>query len=319
MMPSEGRWRVVHMTNVRLTRSTTYPALIGFARVTSRPAAGQYPGRVTAAFFDLDKTVIAKASMLAFGKPLHRAGYLSRWLVLRALWGQLVYRYLGADERRMAKMRTAALRIIVGWEQDRIRTLVRETLTEVIEPIVYAEAVERIRFHQSQGDLVFIVSASPEEIVEPMARFLGVDDHIATQPDLDAHGRYTGEVAYYAYGPAKAEAMAEIADDLGIDLADCHAYSDSVTDIPMLAAVGHAHAVNPDRELRRAATQRGWEILRFEAPVSLRTGRPTPAQTAAIGGGAAAVVGAGAAAWWYTQRRARRHRSWLRQATGWAR
>ena len=124
---------------------------------------------VAAAFFDLDKTVIAKASMLAFGKPLHRAGYLSRWLVLRALWGQLVYRYLGADERRMAKMRTAALRIIVGWEQDHIRALVRETLTEVIEPIVYQEAIELIRDHQRAGDLVYIVSASPEEIVEPLA------------------------------------------------------------------------------------------------------------------------------------------------------
>lgn len=271
-----------------------------------------------AAFFDLDKTVIAKASMLAFGKPLHRAGYLSRWLVLRALWGQLVFRYLGADERRMAKMRTAALRIIVGWDQDRIRALVRETLTEIIEPIVYAEAVERIHDHQRAGDLVYIVSASPEEIVEPLARFLGVDAHIATQPELDDEGRYTGEVAFYAYAEAKADAMHEVAAKLGLDLADCHAYSDSVTDIPMLEAVGHPHAVNPDRELRRAATDRGWDIIRFEAPVSIRTGRPTPAQTAAIGGGAVAVAGAGAAAWWYARHRARRASGIVARVTGWA-
>ena len=95
-----------------------------------------------AAFFDLDKTVIARASMVAFGKPLYRAGLLSRWLLLRALYGQLVYLYLGADEARMAKMREAALRVTAGWSQDHIRSLVRETLEEVIEPIIYEEALE---------------------------------------------------------------------------------------------------------------------------------------------------------------------------------
>ena len=103
--------------------------------------------------------------------------------------------------------------------------------------------------------------------------------------------------------------MREVAVELDIDLADCHAYSDSITDVPMLEAVGHPHAVNPDRELRRVAEQREWDILRFAAPVSLRTGRPTPVQTAAIGGGAAALAGAGAAAWWFAGRRARRGRS----------
>ena len=103
-----------------------------------------YARGVQAAFFDLDKTVIAKAAMLAFGPHLRRAGLLNRWLVVRAVWGQLVFRYLGADEDRMTKMRRTALKVCTGWEKERIGTLVDETLTEVIEPLVFDEAVELI-------------------------------------------------------------------------------------------------------------------------------------------------------------------------------
>ncbi len=171
-----------------------------------------------AAFFDLDKTVIARASMVAFGKPLYRAGLLSRWLLLRALYGQLVYLYLGADEARMAKMREAALRVTAGWSRDHIRSLVRETLEEVIEPIIYEEALDLIRFHQGEGRKVFIVSASPEEIVDPLAQYLGVDDVIATRPEVDEHGRYSGGVDFYSYGPTKVVAMQEAAERYDLDL-----------------------------------------------------------------------------------------------------
>src|SRR5262245_9277843 len=122
-----------------------------------------------AAFFDLDKTVIARASMVAFGKPLYRAGLLNRWLLLRALYGQLVDLYTGADEERMARMRTKVLALTAGWDQARIRDVVAETLEEVIDPIVFDEAVDLIREHQAAGRRVFIISASPEEIVIPLA------------------------------------------------------------------------------------------------------------------------------------------------------
>jgi HAD superfamily hydrolase (TIGR01490 family) len=258
---------------------------------------------VEAAFFDLDKTVIARASMVAFGKPLYRAGLLSRWLLLRALYGQLVYLYLGADENRMAKMREAALRVTVGWSRDHIRSLVRETLEEVIEPIIYDEALTLIRFHQGEGRKVFIVSASPEEIVDPLAEYLGVDDVIATRPKVDEHGRYSGEVDFYSYGPSKVVAMEEAARRDGIDLEASYAYSDSITDAPMLGAVGHPVAVNPDRALARLAAEQGWEVRIFERPVRMRerVSMPTPGQTAAISGGLAAVV-AGVVVFWLLRR-----------------
>jgi HAD superfamily hydrolase (TIGR01490 family) len=259
---------------------------------------------VEAAFFDLDKTVIAKASMLAFGRPLHRAGYISRWLVLRALYGQVVYRYLGADERRMEKMRSASLRIAKGWHRDTVRALVRETLTEVIEPIVYSEALDLMRLHRDAGRRVFIVSSSPEEIVIPLAGYLGVDEAIATRAEIDEDGRYTGGVELYAYGPAKAEAMRAVAARDGIDLAASYGYSDSATDIPMLEVVGHAVAVNPDRELRRAAIAHGWEIRTFERPVALRSRVPARPKgpTLAIGGATVALAALGATSWWLLRR-----------------
>jgi HAD superfamily hydrolase (TIGR01490 family) len=263
---------------------------------------------VEAAFFDLDKTVIAKASMLAFGRPLHRAGYISRWLVMRALYGQVVYRYLGADERRMEKMRAASLRISKGWHRDTVQALVRETLTEVIEPIVYAEALELMRMHRDAGRRVLIVSSSPEEIVLPLAAYLGVDEAIATRAEVGDDGRYTGGVELYAYGETKADAMRELAARDGIDLEASFAYSDSATDIPMLAAVGHAVAVNPDRELRRTALANGWEIRRFERPVALRSRVPVPPKgpTIAIGSATIALSALGATSWWLLRRERRR-------------
>jgi HAD superfamily hydrolase (TIGR01490 family) len=260
----------------------------------------------TAAFFDLDKTVIDRASMVAFGGPLYKEGLISRWLLLRALYGQLVYLYLGADEARLARMKDSVLALTKGWEQDRVRRIVEETLTDVVEPIVYDEALELIAHHKRSGHKVFIVSASPEEIVAPLARYLGVDAHLATRSEIDDDGRYSGRMAFYCYGPEKAVAMRQVAADEDIDLAASYAYSDSATDLPMLEAVGHPVAVNPDRELLRAAKEHDWEVLDFTHKVRLRDRMPHPApkQSAAVGGGLAAAAAAGAGAWWWMRRRA---------------
>ena len=257
-----------------------------------------------AAFFDLDKTVIAKASMVAFGRPFQRAGLLSRWLVLRALYGQLVYLYLGADEARMAKMREAVLRVTKGWDQQTIRDLVRETLAEVIDPIVYEEALELIRDHRAAGRRVYISSASPEEIVQPLTEYLGADQAIATRARLDDQGRYSGDVEFYSYGPFKAEAMDAEAERLGIDLDRSYAYSDSATDIPMLEAVGHPVAVNPDRALARYAAELGWTTTQFVRQVELKRRRPVPTTAAAVSGGVVMAV-AGGVAWWWLHRTTR--------------
>jgi len=255
---------------------------------------------VEAAFFDLDKTVIAKASMVAFGRPFYREGLISRRLLLRALYGQLVYMHLGADEARLARMRDSVLALTKGWSQARVRQIVEETLHDIVEPIVYDEALDLIREHRDAGRPVYIVSASPEEIVAPLARYLGVDGHIATRSSVDDTGRYTGSTELYCYGPQKAIAMEQVARKLGIDLSASFAYSDSATDIPMLECVGHAVAVNPDRELQRAARENGWEIRTFTRRVRLRDRMPTPppGPTTAVGGIVAAAIGGGAVWWW---------------------
>lgn len=255
-----------------------------------------------AAFFDLDKTVIAKASMVAFGRPFQRAGLISRWLVLRALYGQLVYLYLGADEARMARMRESALRISKGWHQETISELVRETLAEVIEPIVFEEALDLIREHRRAGRRVYIISASPQEIVEPLTEYLGADQAIATRARIDDEGRYSGDVEFYSYGPFKAEAMRAEAERLDIDLTESYAYSDSATDIPMLEAVGHPVAVNPDRALARYAADQEWQIATFVRQVELKRRRPAAAPTAALSA-TLALAAAGGVVWWWWLRR----------------
>jgi HAD superfamily hydrolase (TIGR01490 family) len=260
----------------------------------------------TAAFFDLDKTVIAKASMVAFSGPLHRAGLITKRMLLRGAWAQLMYAQFGASPEKLAKMRETALRLTRGWDQAQISGIVRETLVDVVEPIVYDEALELIRQHRAEGRKVFLVSASPEEIVAPLAQYLGVDEALATRAELDVHGRYTGEVERYVYGDEKVALLHEIAERDGIDLDGSYAYSDSATDVPMLRAVGHPIAVNPDRELLRIARDQEWEVRRFARRVRLRDRVPMPAPGHAAAGAAAlsAVVGlALVARWWWERRR----------------
>ena len=249
-------------------------------------------GAVRAAFFDLDKTVIAKASIAAFGRPFRRGGLINRRVVLRAVIGQLIFLQFGADERRLARIRESMLALTKGWERDQVRDIVRETLLEVIEPLIYAEALELMERHRLAGDRVFLVSASPEEIVGPLAELLGVDGSISSLAEVDDQGRYTGEMAFYAQGEAKAEAMETLASRTGIDLAESWAYSDSATDLPMLEAVGHPVAVNPDRPLAKAARERQWEIVQFTKPVRLRDRMTvrTPVVTTSLALGAAAAV-----------------------------
>ena len=272
---------------------------------------GRYPRGVPladgdlrpAAFFDLDKTVISKASMVAFSGPLHRAGMLTRRLMLKAAWGQLIYSQIGATPEKLEKLRESVLALTIGWDQAEISEIVRETLGDVIEPIVFDEALQRIRQHQEWGHKVFIVSASPEEVVAPIAKLLGVDEAIGTRAELDAEGRYSGRTERYVYGPEKEVAILEVAARDGLDLAHSWAYSDSATDVPMLSAVGHPVAVNPDKELARVAKERGWQVEHYRLEVPLRERVPMPAPRQAAVGGGAAVLGAAAVAGWLWWRR----------------
>ncbi len=260
------------------------------------------------AFFDLDRTIIARSGPLALGRSLFKEGLIGRTTLLRSLCAQLVFQLVGADEARMEQMRTEAARITAGWEAERVRQVVTEVLEEVISPLLYAEALELIEQHRAAGRLVCIVSSSPEEVVEPLAAMLGIGRVIATRTRIE-DGRYTGELDFYAFGPSKAEAMRAVADEVGADLRGSYAYSDSITDLPMLEAVGHPVAVNPDRELRRVAQRRGWPVLSFRNPVSLRDRLPELPRwrrsESGLRGGALAATGAlviAAVAWWLLRR-----------------
>lgn len=255
-------------------------------------------GASVAAFFDLDRTIIAGSSSLLMSRTFFREGLLGSTMVVRSVYARLVYQLVGADHDRMERLRTTAMEVTRGWDAAEVRRLARETLEEVVVPLVHAEALELIARHRSRGHDVWIVSSSGEEVVGPIAEHLGVHDVIASRSGIDADGRYDGTVEFYAYGAAKAEAIRDIARVRGYDLGACSAYSDSVTDLPMLSVVGHAVAVNPDRELRAAALALGWETREFRSPVRPRDRLPgVPAPSTPVLVGAAAALVAGAVLW----------------------
>jgi HAD superfamily hydrolase (TIGR01490 family) len=260
---------------------------------------------VLAAFFDLDKTIIATSSVMALGGPFYREGLISKRTIARGVYAQLVYMVVGADDEKMERMREAMLALTRGWDHARVKDIVRETLDQVITPVIYAEALDLIEEHKRAGHKTVIISSSPSETVEAIGEYLGVDDVIATRARLDDDGRYTGELEFYAYGPHKAEAIREMAVREGIDLAGSFAYSDSITDLPMLELVGHPVAVNPDRELARVARDREWETMTFQRPVRLRDRVPVPPKGPTIAaGGALAAVGTAVAVYMWMRRRA---------------
>jgi len=226
---------------------------------------------VEAAFFDLDKTIISRSSSLALSRPLYRAGMVSRGQLLRGAYAQLVYLLVGADEQKMERLKEGMLQLTKGWDRAQVERLVQDTIMDVIDPYVYQEALDLIALHRSEGRDIYVVSSSPEEVVRPLARHFGAAGVIATRAEVGEDGRYTGALEFYAYGPQKADAIRELADRVGLDLAGSYAYSDSITDAPMLEVVGHPVAVNADKELRRIAEERGWERRDFRSPVRLRT------------------------------------------------
>jgi len=253
-----------------------------------------------AAFFDLDKTILAKSSSFVFAKPFYKEGLIGRSDVIRSAYAQFMFLASGADHDQMETMREYMSELVTGWDAAKVQSIVAETLDTLIDPLVYQEAVDLINFHKEQGHTVIVISTSGNEIVEPIAERLGADFAIGTQVAI-VDGKYTGEIIFYAYGSGKAEAVHSLAIDHGFDLAECFAYSDSQTDLPMLEAVGNPRAVNPDSELRAIAIERGWHILDFARPVSMKA-RVEKRQ--AIAAGAGVAIGAVALGiTWYAKRR----------------
>jgi len=281
--------------------STTTPTPPGGSRPLSPE---ELPPRRAAAFFDLDKTIIAKSSTLAFSRPFQAGGLINRRAVLRSAYAQFVFALQGADHDQMEKMRAYLSAMCAGWPVQTVRDIVAETLQAIVVPLVYDEAVRLIERHQAAGRDVIIVSSSGVEVVEPIGELLGADRVIATEMVV-VNGRYTGEIGFYAYAEGKADAIRALAESEGYDLAGSYAYSDSDTDRPMLEAVGHPYAVNPDRALRRIAEERGWPVLKFSRPVGLnhRGELDSKTQKAIMASIAAIAVSIGVMAWRLRRRR----------------
>jgi HAD superfamily hydrolase (TIGR01490 family) len=255
------------------------------------PAVGR-----SAAFFDLDKTVIAKSSALAFGRPFYRDGLISRRDVIKGAYAQLIFRVGGgSDEQTMSRTRDYLAALVKGWRAEQVRQIVRETLDELINPYIYAEAAALIEEHRAAGRDVVLVSTSGEEMVRPIGELLGITDVIATRMNVGDDGCYTGEIDFYAAGPNKVVAVKELATERDYDLGASFAYSDSVTDAGLLSLVGHPTAVNPDRGLRRIAVERSWPMLEFRHPIPLhrrlRERPAVPVAAAALGIGAMVAIG----------------------------
>ena len=240
------------------------------------------PRRV-AAFFDLDKTIIATSSVFAFNKSFLGEGLLSRRSVIDLAYTQLAFSLSDADDEQMQKVRQAMATATKGWSPEQVERIVTEGLKETVSPTVYAEAQDLLAEHRALGHDLVIVSASGEEL----------DHDAGTRMNRDADGRYGGSIEFYCQGPGKAEAISAFAERYGYDLEASYAYSDSSTDLPMLDMVGHPTVINPDRALRREALERGWPILTFENPTPLL---PTLERaTGPIVGVAAIVLAVGSA------------------------
>ena len=217
-----------------------------------------------AAFFDLDKTLMAGSSGMQFARVATQHGIVSRRLL--ASWGveHLRYRLRGTTDERTTEVLRVARDLISGVPARSLERMNPEVMAAIL-PRVYPQMLDEVYAHQDAGRATFIVSAAGNGVVEPLAAVLGMDGGIGTRYEVGEDGAFTGRFdGPFVYGPGKVEAMEAFAAEHGIDLAASYAYSDSISDLPMLRAVGHAVAVNPDPPLAEIAREEGWQTMRFE-------------------------------------------------------
>lgn len=226
-------------------------------------AAGQRASRA-AAFFDLDKTLMQGSSGFQFARAVHEAGMLSRRQLVSDAVANLRFRLHGASDEQSEALR---IRIATSLEGVRVRDLERlgVRVMQRILPRLYPQMLTIAYAHQDAGRPAYIVTAASQGMAEVLARVMTFDGALGSSLSEVQDGIYTGRPAgAFLYGSAKAVAIRQLAERDGLDLSACYAYSDSVSDAPMLRAVGHAVVVNPDDELERMAREQGWEILRLD-------------------------------------------------------
>jgi HAD superfamily hydrolase (TIGR01490 family) len=215
-----------------------------------------------AAFFDLDRTLISKATPLALANSFRRRRLVRRRDLIRAALWQLVFLIRGVGEREMRRAAEDGMRLLRGVPVAAVEDLLADAMERVLRPLVYRESLELVQKHRERGERVYVVSASLQQIVERVADDLGLDGAVGSTCEIE-DGVYTGRSLRPCYGALKAQAVREIAVRDHVDLVRSTAYSDSHTDLAFLQAAGHPTAVNPDSKLRRIALEREWPILEF--------------------------------------------------------
>jgi HAD superfamily hydrolase (TIGR01490 family) len=245
-----------------------------------------------AAFFDLDRTLLRRSSALALAGSFRDRGLISRRQLAKAAAWQLLFVLRGASHEAVRRAAEDGLVVLRGFTPEQMRELVADAMEPVLRPLVYAEPLQLVEQHRERGDCVYIVSATLQEIVQAIADDLGFDGALGTQCEV-VDGAYTGKAVRALHAQNKAECVRELAESRGFELDECTAYSDSHTDIPFLEAVGHAIAVNPDRELRRVAAERGWPVLEFNTHAYPHARRRVPPLAWALAGlfGAGLIAG----------------------------
>ena len=202
--------------------------------------------------------------MLALAGSFRRHGLISRTTVAKSAFWQMLFMLRGVSAERVRAASEDGMKVLAGFSVADMQQLVGDAMEEVLRPLVYQEPLRLVQRHRERGERVYIVSATLQEIVDHIADDLGFDGAIGSTCEI-VDGVYTGRSLRAAHGVGKADALRELADAEGIDLAASTAYSDSYSDVPFLEAVGRAVAANPDRKLRRIARERGWEVVRFAA------------------------------------------------------
>ena len=227
----------------------------------TRPA--QTAPTTVAAFFDVDNTVIRGASAFHIARGLKQRGYFRNRDIIRFGWEQLKYLIFGESKEQMDTVKAEALSIIKGWSVAEMAQIGEEVYDEVLALRIFPGTKALIDEHRAQGHQVWFVTATPVEIGRLIARRLGATGALGTVAEHKG-GHYTGRLAgEFMHGEAKAVGVRELAERTGLVIESCFAYGDSMNDVPMLAAVGHPCAINPDGRLRRHAKKQGWPIQEF--------------------------------------------------------
>jgi HAD superfamily hydrolase (TIGR01490 family) len=244
-----------------------------------------------AAFLDLDRTLMEGSSAFQFGRAAYKAGLMGRRQLLADGWANVRFRLRGASDQDTHALRDRISRSLEGIRVLDLERLGADVLAGVL-PRIYPQMLAVAHEHQDGGRRVFIVTAASQELAHILAQVLALDGGVGSQFSEVVDGVYTGRPAgLFVYGGEKALAIEQLAAREGIDLRASYAYSDSASDLPMLRAVGHPVAVNPDRELARVAREEGWEVLRFD-----RLGRRLKAVFGLLGAAVAGGVGSAALA-----------------------